>query len=162
MIGMVAASLASLTIGGQFVEVGKRDIWSPARIAQERPDLRSHLVAIDFWPPKTVGDHMRHLSLLFRQGEWLCYHSNANLLHQLDMVHTSEVQLVVKKVCARNIAHNLHNLLEHFLWAGPRGKRTFLLQSRVGDQQIQLKLQAGPERLQADLLEAHLFLKIDV
>ncbi|KAK9834736.1 hypothetical protein WJX74_008822 [Apatococcus lobatus] len=66
--GMVAASLASVAAGGQFVEVGKRDIWSPARISQERPDLHSHLVAIDFWPSKTVGDHMRQLSILFRQG----------------------------------------------------------------------------------------------
>ncbi|KAK9866522.1 hypothetical protein WJX84_008502 [Apatococcus fuscideae] len=67
--GMVAASVASLALGGQFVEVGKRDIWSPARIAQERSDIRSHLVAIDFWPPKTVGSHMRQLAVLFRQGK---------------------------------------------------------------------------------------------
>ena len=71
MAGMVAASLASLAAGGQFVEVGKRDIWSPGRIAQERPDVRSHLVAIDFWPPKTVGAHMQQLSVLFRQGAGL-------------------------------------------------------------------------------------------
>ena len=32
--GMVAATLASLTAGGTFVEISKRDIWSAARIAQ--------------------------------------------------------------------------------------------------------------------------------
>ena len=32
--GMIAASLACLVHGGAFAEVGKRDIWSPARVAQ--------------------------------------------------------------------------------------------------------------------------------
>lgn len=32
--GMVAGSLASLNIGGRFVEISKRDIWSAARLAQ--------------------------------------------------------------------------------------------------------------------------------
>ena len=31
---MIAASLACLVHGGAFAEVGKRDIWSPARVAQ--------------------------------------------------------------------------------------------------------------------------------
>ena len=31
--GMVAASLAALAHGGRFVEISKRDIWSPARMA---------------------------------------------------------------------------------------------------------------------------------
>lgn len=33
------ASLAVLRLGGRVVELSKRDIWSPARIAQERPDI---------------------------------------------------------------------------------------------------------------------------
>jgi NADPH:quinone reductase-like Zn-dependent oxidoreductase len=32
--GMLAASLAVLRLGGAFIEVGKRDIWAAARIAQ--------------------------------------------------------------------------------------------------------------------------------
>lgn len=32
--GMVAGSLAALSAGGRFVEISKRDIWSPARVAQ--------------------------------------------------------------------------------------------------------------------------------
>jgi NADPH:quinone reductase-like Zn-dependent oxidoreductase len=32
--GMVAGSLAALRRGGRFVEISKRDIWSPARMAQ--------------------------------------------------------------------------------------------------------------------------------
>jgi NADPH:quinone reductase-like Zn-dependent oxidoreductase len=35
--GMVAGSLATLSQGGRFVEISKRDIWSPARVAQGEP-----------------------------------------------------------------------------------------------------------------------------
>ena len=38
--GMVAATLSTLGCGATFAEIGKRDIWSPARAAQERPDVR--------------------------------------------------------------------------------------------------------------------------
>lgn len=31
-------------------EISKRDIWSPARVAQERPDIDYKLIAIDFLP----------------------------------------------------------------------------------------------------------------
>ena len=34
--GMVAATLSTLAVGAKFAEIGKRDIWSPARIAQVR------------------------------------------------------------------------------------------------------------------------------
>ena len=53
--GMVAASLACTQMQGCFVEVGKRDIWSPHRVAQERPDLAYRLVAVDFWTAEAVG-----------------------------------------------------------------------------------------------------------
>jgi Zn-dependent alcohol dehydrogenase len=32
--GMVAATLATLSAGAAFIEISKRDIWSPARVAQ--------------------------------------------------------------------------------------------------------------------------------
>ena len=48
---MVAASLACLRPGGRMAEISKRDVWSPQRIAQERPDVAYRLVAIDFLPP---------------------------------------------------------------------------------------------------------------
>ncbi|BDA51455.1 probable oleandomycin polyketide synthase, modules 5 and 6 [Coccomyxa sp. Obi] len=54
VFGMVAASIAVLEMGAHFVEVAKRDIWSPQRAAQERPDLAYHLIAIDFWTPATT------------------------------------------------------------------------------------------------------------
>ena len=48
--GMVAATLACLGPHARLSEISKRDIWSPARVAQERPDVDYKLVAIDFLP----------------------------------------------------------------------------------------------------------------
>ena len=66
--GMVAASLAALMHGGALVEVGKRGIWSPARVAQDRPDAAYHLVAIDFWRPATVAASLLDLATSSAQG----------------------------------------------------------------------------------------------
>lgn len=65
---MVAASLASLQLGGCFAEVAKRAIWSPQRIAQERPDVRYHLIAIDFLPPAAIHASMQRVSALLAAG----------------------------------------------------------------------------------------------
>ena len=46
--GAISASLSLLCCGGTFIEVGKRDIWSSKRVAQERPDLLYNIIAIDF------------------------------------------------------------------------------------------------------------------
>ena len=89
---MVAATLAGLKHSGRFAEIGKRDIWSPARIAQgkcilgkiclvlytggccsltesslrsgaaERPDVQYSLVAIDFLPPSVLNASMRQVA----------------------------------------------------------------------------------------------------
>lgn len=48
--GMVAATLACMAREGRLTEISKRDIWSDQRIAQERPDVKYNLVAIDFLP----------------------------------------------------------------------------------------------------------------
>lgn len=65
---MVAASLASLDARGSFVEVAKRDIWSPERVQQERPDVNYRLVAIDFWEPDVVGANLRRLAAMLSSG----------------------------------------------------------------------------------------------
>ena len=57
--GFVAASVSALATGGCLVEISKRDIWSPQRVAQERPDLGYSLVAVDFLTPAAV-----HASLM--------------------------------------------------------------------------------------------------
>mgnify|MGYP001806729484 CR=1 FL=1 len=48
--GMVGASLSAVSRGGRWVEIGKRDIWSAARVSCERPDVRYGLLAVDFMP----------------------------------------------------------------------------------------------------------------
>ena len=68
---MVAASLASLALAASFVEVGKRDIWSAARMRQERPDVSYHLVAVDFLPPDTIHRNLARLSGMLAAGAHL-------------------------------------------------------------------------------------------
>ena len=66
--GMVAASLATLQVGSQFVEIGKRDIWSAARVAQERPDVAYHFVAVDFLPKHVIQSSLKGIALGLSQG----------------------------------------------------------------------------------------------
>jgi phthiocerol/phenolphthiocerol synthesis type-I polyketide synthase C len=47
--GFVAASLDCLGDGGRFIEIGKRDIWSTEQIADARPDVTYHILALDDW-----------------------------------------------------------------------------------------------------------------
>ncbi|KAL4451846.1 hypothetical protein ABPG75_007508, partial [Micractinium tetrahymenae] len=66
--GMVAGSLATLSAGGRFVEISKRDIWSAARVAQDRPDVRYSLVAVDFLPPPAVNATLSRLAADLSSG----------------------------------------------------------------------------------------------
>ncbi len=70
--GMVAASLAGLSRGGRWVEIGKRDIWSAARVQSERPDVRYGLLAVDFLPPQasTLWCNEPHASTAFFADCW--------------------------------------------------------------------------------------------
>ncbi len=66
--GMVAGSLAGVRPGGRFVEISKRDIWSPARLAQDRPDLHYSLLAVDFLPPSALQSGLLRLSTSLAAG----------------------------------------------------------------------------------------------
>ena len=66
--GMVAGSAAGVRLGGRFVEISKRDIWSPARLAQERPDLHYSLLALDFLPQQAIHACMMELSASLAAG----------------------------------------------------------------------------------------------
>ena len=46
----------------RFVEISKRGIWSPQRVAQERADVGYRLLAIDFLPAFVLQSAMRRLS----------------------------------------------------------------------------------------------------
>ena len=76
--GMVAASLASLQIGGQFVEIGKREIWSAARVAQERPDVLCQFVAVDFLPKPVIRASLLGIAKSLSQG---CLQPLPQVLH---------------------------------------------------------------------------------
>jgi len=52
--GLVAASLALLTVGGRFVEISKRDVVAASRLMQDRPDVAAAMLAIDFLPPQQL------------------------------------------------------------------------------------------------------------
>jgi NADPH:quinone reductase-like Zn-dependent oxidoreductase len=67
--GMVGGSLAVLKQGGRFVEIGKRDIWAPAAVAAERPDVCFSLVAVDFLPLKVLQQQMLRVSSLLAAGQ---------------------------------------------------------------------------------------------
>lgn len=66
--GMVAGTLAGMARGGRVTEISKRDIWSPQRIAQERPDIRYNLIAVDFLTGPVC------LTILFFAPLVLCIH----------------------------------------------------------------------------------------
>ncbi len=66
--GMLAASLATLQIGGQFVEIGKRDIWSAARVAQDRPDVSYQFVAVDFLPKNVIQHSLQGIARGLSRG----------------------------------------------------------------------------------------------
>ena len=67
--GMVAGSVAGLSLGGRLVEISKRDIWSPARLAQERPDLHYSLLALDFLPQQAIHACTLELSASLAAGK---------------------------------------------------------------------------------------------
>jgi hypothetical protein len=60
--GMVGGSLAVLKQGGRFVEIGKRDIWAPAAVAAERPDVCFSLLAVDFLPGQVVQSALQRVA----------------------------------------------------------------------------------------------------
>ena len=66
--GFVAGSLACLKRGGRFIEISKRDIWSAARVAQDRPDVGYSLVAVDFLPATAVHSSMARLAAQLAAG----------------------------------------------------------------------------------------------
>ena len=75
------------------MEISKRGIWSPQRIAQERPDTRYALLAIDFLPTSVLRSVMQRLASSLASGATrclpLCRHSMSaasSALRQLSQV----------------------------------------------------------------------------
>ena len=68
--GMVAGSMSGVRPGGRFVEISKRDIWSPARLAQDRPDLHYSLLAVDFLPPSALQSALTRAAQAVSSGSF--------------------------------------------------------------------------------------------
>ncbi len=68
--GLVAASLATLRLGGHFVEISKRDICSTQRMAQERPDVHYSLLAVDFLSEDAVHAALMRVASAMAAGQW--------------------------------------------------------------------------------------------
>ena len=60
--GLVSSAGALLKPGGRFIEIGKRDVFSCLRLAQERPDISFGYVAVDFLPEPALHSAMQQLS----------------------------------------------------------------------------------------------------
>ncbi|WP_245291670.1 type I polyketide synthase [Methylosinus sp. R-45379] len=45
--GFVAATVRATAQGGRFIEIAKRDIWTPEAMAAARPDIAYHILALD-------------------------------------------------------------------------------------------------------------------
>jgi NADPH:quinone reductase-like Zn-dependent oxidoreductase len=60
--GMVGGALALLRRGGRLVEIGKRDVWSGAAVAAQRPDVAYSLLAVDFMSEAGLHAAMVRLS----------------------------------------------------------------------------------------------------
>ena len=67
--GMISASLAMLSVAGGMIEVGKRDIWSHARVIQERPDVHHKTVALDYMSPRAIGCLLERVALMLGRGQ---------------------------------------------------------------------------------------------
>ncbi len=70
--GFVAATVRATAQGGRFVEIAKRDIWTPEQMAQARPDIHYEIVALDLLmvqDPERVRGLLRDLSDGLASGE---------------------------------------------------------------------------------------------
>ena len=68
---MVASALAALHTAGRAVELSKREIWSAARVAQERPDVSFCTLAVDFMSEEALGSGLLRIARQLAQGELL-------------------------------------------------------------------------------------------
>ena len=88
--GMVAGSVAGVRLGGRFVEISKRDIWSPARLAQERPDLHYSLLAVDFLPPSAIYSALTRAAQAVSSGSFCPL---PQIMHQLSSTDSALRQM---------------------------------------------------------------------
>ena len=68
----IPKSLSMLCPGGRFLEMSKRGIWTPAQVAQLRPDVAYEIVAMErtlVEEPAVIGGMLRDVVALMNAGE---------------------------------------------------------------------------------------------
>ena len=101
--GMVAASTSLISIGGHFLEVSKRGIYSSQRMFQDRSDVFYSILAIDMMPVTCISNGLRELCGLFAQGT-LC--PTPGIGYSLSSIqsaalHFKSSQNIGKIICSR-------------------------------------------------------------
>ncbi|MFN8494509.1 MAG: SDR family NAD(P)-dependent oxidoreductase [Caldilineaceae bacterium] len=69
--GFIQASLSTVTVGGSFVELAKRDVWGEAEIQMRRPDVAYQLVdlrSIILQQPTMIAQMLKPLLTQFEVG----------------------------------------------------------------------------------------------
>jgi NADPH:quinone reductase-like Zn-dependent oxidoreductase len=151
--GMVGGSLSVLKQGGRFVEIGKRDIWGPAAVAGERPDVAYSLLAIDFMPPAVLQQLLLRVSADMAAGRVAPIRT---IVHDLGAVAAALRQMAQARHVGKVVvsAHAAHPLLPggrsmafagcaadaaggHALVAGGTGALGQLVSAWLAQQQVQ-------------------------
>lgn len=107
--GFIAGSAALLKQGGDFVEISKRDIWSPYRMSIERPDVTQSTLAIDFLPPAAVQVSLKRISRMLGRGSLVAL---PGVVHRLSSVvpalrQMSQARHIGKIVISNRDAHEV-------------------------------------------------------
>jgi acyl transferase domain-containing protein/NADPH:quinone reductase-like Zn-dependent oxidoreductase/acyl carrier protein len=71
--GFIEATLRATAKNGRFAEIAKRDIWTPAQMAEARPDVAYEIVALDtvmFTEPERIRALLSEVSDGLDKGEW--------------------------------------------------------------------------------------------
>jgi acyl transferase domain-containing protein/acyl carrier protein len=71
--GFVEATVRATAQNGRFAEIAKRDIWTPAQMAEARPDIAYEIVALDtvtFQEPERIRGLLGEVSDGLGKGKW--------------------------------------------------------------------------------------------
>ena len=101
--GMISASMSIVSTGGHFVEVSKRDIFSHARVLQDRPDLHFNIVAVDLMPAEALAGDLTEIASMLAAGDITPIPKATYSLSQLSqaMGRFKSSRAIGKTVCSR-------------------------------------------------------------
>ncbi|MGH3644787.1 MAG: SDR family NAD(P)-dependent oxidoreductase, partial [Mycobacterium sp.] len=71
--GFLEATVRATAQNGRFIEIAKRDIWTPEQMAEARPDIAYEIVALDtvtIQEPERIRRLLTEVSAGLAKGEW--------------------------------------------------------------------------------------------